>query len=69
MNLRRLLSVMGAVIILVSSNLKTQAGCDEIADKNLQVAGGMSTEQIRELIQSAVVTNKKIEQASIKQNK
>ena len=58
-------SITLAAILLVASNFVARAGCDNIADKNLLVADGMSTEQIRKLIQTAESSvGDKAEQAS-----
>ena len=44
--------VLGSLIFL-STNFTANAGCDEIADRNLQVADGMTTGEIRKLIENA----------------
>ena len=69
MKKQNIINVVVGSVSLVSSNFAVHAGCDFMADKNLQVADGMTTEQIRELIKFAASSiEDRQEQASIEPN-
>ena len=53
MNTKKVVGLFLGALVFLSTNFVVKAGCDEMADKNLQVADGMTTGQIRKLIESA----------------
>ena len=69
MKSKNIINIFLGAILLVSSSFVVHAGCDPIADKNLQVADGMTIEQIRELIEiTAASIERNQDQASIVSN-
>ena len=66
---QNIISIALAAIFVVASSFAGHAGCDAMADKNLQVAEGLTQEQIRELIEiAASSTDVGQQQASIEPN-
>ena len=64
-NTKKIIGFFFGAFLFFSSSFMVKAGCDEMADKNLQVADGMTPDQIRKLIKSAASSvGDGIEQAS-----